>query len=607
MLPTNTMDIKHIISEIKEKDYPTSKYLEAEHRDFSLYTIAQRAIPLNNGLKPVQQRCLWQLRNVSKFEKVAKLTGMVMSIHPHGDCLDFDTEILLADGNYIKIGEWVENKPKVELLITAYDRENGKFISTNATPTNGKIVEELMEIEFENGGIIRSSTDHKFLLSDGFTYITADNLKITNQIKTTSSEMKIKSVKRIELNNPKQLYDISVMDYSNLIVKTNDTNIVIHNSSISDAINQMAGPYCNNISFFDGHGAFGTRIDPTAFGSPRYVAAKFSTFAKEVIFKDWEIVKLKPTYDETDWEPTMLLPLMPVLLLNGIQGIATGYSTMILPRNPKDIIERQIKVLKDQPIDNPLPYSKPIDNWAIRSKDNPNKYAFLGECEVLDSSTATITKLPLGMTHIKLIEMLTASVKKGNILNFINKSKAEVNITVTFKRAALRNKTGEFAARKLGLSSSVTERIIVLDAETSESVVEYNDAAKFIEDYTKWRLGFYPDRYKRLIELNDNELLRLNDIVIAIENDLGAKAKKIKSKNELTELVKSINIQDVEYIISLPIYRFTEDEYNKVKSKIDTLTQENIEYSGIIDDVQKQKDIFINELKEIKRKFKFNK
>lgn len=454
---TRTFNVVNIINEVKNE--PVGTYLESEHRNFAIYTLQQRAIPFFNGLKPVQQRCLWQLRGTSKFEKVAKLTGQVMSIHPHGD------------------------------------------------------------------------------------------------------------------------------------------------ASISDSINQMSGPYCNNVGFFDGHGAFGTRINPTAFGSPRYVSSKISNFSKEVIFKDWEIVELKPSYDETDFEPTMLLPLIPILLLNGIQGIATGYSTTILPRDLKDLIDEQLKVLSGKTAINPIPYSRPIDNKAIRDEEFPNKYQFLGECEVIDTSSAKITKLPFGMTHAKVVESLAKMVEKGGIVDYVDKSKAEINIIVSFKRAALKNKNGEYAARKLKLTTGVTERIIVLDAATSQSVVEYNDAAQFITDYTNWRLTFYPTRYKRLIQLNLADISRLNDVVLAIDNNLGDQAKKIKNKSDLVSFITKIGVVDIEYITSLPIYRFTEEEYDKAKNKISELEKQNADYSDIINDIDRQKTIYIDELKEVKKKY----
>jgi intein/homing endonuclease len=179
---TDTFSVPAIMDNIKEE--AVGAYLESEHRHFAIYTLQQRAIPFFNGMKPVQQRCLWQLRGTTKYEKVAKLTGQVMAIHPHGDCVEYDTEVLLADGSYIKIGEWVEQNPEAELLIKAYDREKGEFVTAEAKPTNGKVVDELVEIEMENGEILKVSTDHKVLLSDGITYIEAKDLTEKHEIKS---------------------------------------------------------------------------------------------------------------------------------------------------------------------------------------------------------------------------------------------------------------------------------------------------------------------------------------------------------------------------------------------------------------------------------------
>ena len=79
------------------------------------------------------------------------------------------------------------------------------------------------------------------------------------------------------------------------------------------------------------------------------------------------------------------------------------------------------------------------------------------------------------------------------------------------------------------MTSSDTESIIVLDSETSLKVILYPDAAIFIKDYTNWRLTFYPIRYKRLIDLNLQEIQKQQDIILAIDNDLGAKAKLFKN------------------------------------------------------------------------------
>jgi len=207
------------------------------------------------------------------------------------------------------------------------------------------------------------------------------------------------------------------------------------------------------------------------------------------------------------------------------------------------------------------------------------------------------------MTHAKVVENLAKMVDKGHIVDYTDKSKDEINIVVAFKRAALKNKNGDYAARKLGLTTGVTERIIVLDSGTSQSVVEYDDAAKFIKDYTQWRLGFFPRRYQRLIQLNLNEISRLNDIVLAIDNNLGGQAKTIRNKSDLVEFITKIGVVDIEYISSLPVYRFTQDEYDKAKNRISELQTQNSDYQSIINDVDRQKNIYIEELKDVKKRF----
>jgi len=453
------INVIELLKKIKEdENAQVSNYLENEHRIFAIYTLQQRAIPYFNGLKPVQQRILWKTRTQKDFEKVAKLTGMVMSIHPHGD------------------------------------------------------------------------------------------------------------------------------------------------ASISEAISQMTGPFCNNEPFFDGDGAFGTKIAPTSFGQARYISARQNNFTKDVVFRDWEIVEMIPTYDEKEEEPYLLLPLVPVLLLNGIQGIATGYSTYILPRDLKDLIDRQILHLQGKEIDNPLPYSKPIDNRAVRDDDNPNKYYFFGEVEILDTSKARITKLPFGMSHADLLKKLSKLIEKHKIRDYVDKSRKEIDIVVTFKKSALKGKKPEHVIRTLGLYTSATERIVVLEPNNSKTIEEYN-AVEFIKDYTDWRLSFYPKRYKRLIKLNEEEIKKLNDIIVAIENDLGKKARDVKNKSELKIICENLGICDTEYISSLPLYRFTIEEYEKTKNRIAELEKEIEEYKKIIADIDLQKRIYIDELKEIRKKY----
>ena len=87
-------------------------------------------------------------------------------------------------------------------------------------------------------------------------------------------------------------------------------------------INTLAAPYGNNVPLLKGDGAFGTLLNPTAYGASRYTSVSLSAFTKDVLFRDIEIIPLVDNYDETQREPKHFLPLVPVVLMNPQEGIA---------------------------------------------------------------------------------------------------------------------------------------------------------------------------------------------------------------------------------------------------------------------------------------------
>jgi DNA topoisomerase-2 len=117
------------------------------------------------------------------------------------------------------------------------------------------------------------------------------------------------------------------------------SNTYLHgDASATEAISLMAAPYCNNICLLAGVGAFGTRVGPTDWGAPRYTYVKKNAYTESLIYQDYDIIPLKENYDGSVMEPKHFLPVIPLVLLNGVSGIAVGWSTEILPRAFKDIV-----------------------------------------------------------------------------------------------------------------------------------------------------------------------------------------------------------------------------------------------------------------------------
>lgn len=384
------------------------------------------------------------------------------------------------------------------------------------------------------------------------------------------------------------------------------TTMSIHpHAEISDVLSNMAGPWSNNIPLFTGIGAFGTMLAPSSFGAPRYTSVKVSDFTKDVIFADIEIIPMQPNYDDTSEEPTHFLPLVPIVLLNPTFGIAGGFQCNILPHDLKDIVESQINYLNGKKIEAPMPYFKPIDCRAISvnvdSKTNNNRYTFEGEFEQLNSSEIRITKLPYGKEHSKFIDHLVKLEEEDKIIGFDDFSKDKINIIVKFSRGFVNNSTRADLVNILKLFNTETDNMNVINFD-GETVLSTN-FVEVIKQFSDWRLGYYYKRYERLLMILEVEIQKLKDIILAINKNVGGIAVKTKSKFELEEFLEAIGIVNLDYISSLPVYRFTEEEKTKTQKKLEEALVKREEYVDLLKDESKRAKVYISELKGVLKKY----
>jgi DNA topoisomerase-2 len=119
--------------------------------------------------------------------------------------------------------------------------------------------------------------------------------------------------------------------------------------SLQGAIVNMAQDFVgsNNINLLVPEGNFGSRLNSKDAASPRYIFTRLSHITTHV-FNTYD----NPLYtylndDNIPIEPEYMLPIIPMVLVNGCEGIATGYSTSIPCYNPKDIIANLIHLLSE--------------------------------------------------------------------------------------------------------------------------------------------------------------------------------------------------------------------------------------------------------------------
>lgn len=370
------------------------------------------------------------------------------------------------------------------------------------------------------------------------------------------------------------------------------------------AANTLAAFYKNNVPLLTGHGSFGTLLEPLSFGAPRYTSIEMSSFAQDALLVDYDIVPMVPNYDDTTVEPEHFLPLVPLVLLNPSQGMAVGFASKIAPRDLSDIIRAQIAHLKDKPVEDVMPFFKPTDDRAVEKKPGKGKntkWTFTGEAKLLSKTSVQISKLPYGISHTDLTDRLNAMLENGKIVDYDDKSKDYVNIIVHFARGVLSGIKDSALLEELGLVSIFHENMNMLDFDGN--TVRNLSFVETVQEFTTWRLQWFIKRYERLLALIQEEIQRYLDIICAIEKNVGSVARKISNKTELIEMLVVYGIVHTEYIAQLPVYRFTEEEKNKVQQKLEEARKKQQEYEELLKSEDKRKQVYVSELTTILKKY----
>merc|ERR1712146_672422 len=128
--------------------------------------------------------------------------------------------------------------------------------------------------------------------------------------------------------------------------------------------------------------------------SPRYIHTYLEELTK-YIFRDEDNPILNYLNDDgVQIEPEYFFPIIPMILVNGTEGIGTGFSTSIPSYDPMKIVENLENLMNDKPIKKMKPWFMNF-RGKIR-KDNEDTYNIFGDYKVLDNNNIIITELPIG-------------------------------------------------------------------------------------------------------------------------------------------------------------------------------------------------------------------
>ncbi|MBK6346876.1 MAG: DNA gyrase/topoisomerase IV subunit A [Bacteroidales bacterium] len=183
-------------------------------------------------------------------------------------------------------------------------------------------------------------------------------------------------------------------------------------ASIGDALVQLG----QKDLLIDTQGNWGNIHTGDNAAAPRYIEARLSKFAIEVVFNP-KTTRWKLSYDGRNKEPVTLPVKFPLLLAQGVEGIAVGLASKILPHNFNELIDASIRILQEKDFD--LLPDFPTGGLADCSRYNEGlrggKVRLRAKINQLDKKTLVITEIPFGTTTGGLIDSIVAASEKGKI------------------------------------------------------------------------------------------------------------------------------------------------------------------------------------------------
>ncbi len=363
--------------------------------------------------------------------------------------------------------------------------------------------------------------------------------------------------------------------------------------SVESSIVNLAQDYTfsNNYPLIDKKGYFGERMETQA-AAGRYIECKMGEVAKLLVFDDMNQVQMVPNYDEKVMEPVGFLPKLPLMLLNGAEGIGTGFSSVIPSFNHKDIIKSMIQVIQTGTPKKIKPWSR---NYTEKiGTDQRGRVLFnMGFAD--EDGTIFITELPRGYDAKKIYKFLNKHIESDFIKDYIDSSvDNDIRIELLFKRGNERSL--KEVINTMGTTSSQVPNYTLI---SEKGVKVLDKVEEIITIFTGQRLEVTKRRYELLILDCKERLGKNNEIIRFIKEKQYAQAEKKANRKDYVAYLTKQKFQYADYLADMAIYRMTKEEVEKRKLMVKDDKAKIIEYTKVFNSPARIKKKLIEELENV--------
>jgi len=363
-------------------------------------------------------------------------------------------------------------------------------------------------------------------------------------------------------------------------------------ASLTQAITGMAQQFVgsNNMNILAPVGQFGSRIHGGKdSASPRYIFTRLCKITR-ILFNAADDEILDRLYDDgTPVEPRYYIPILPMILINGSEGIGTGFSTSIMCHNPLDIVSYIMKKIKGESTADArlFPYYHGYTGDIIPTSDSG--VMFRGMYEKVNDDTICITELPVGYwTHSCNTHLDHLRSEGDTVKSFYDNSNADgVHFTVIF----VPGKLAELEQVKLDHGCCGVHKILKLCTTKTttnmhmfnqdDKLVKYGTATEIIDAYYDVRLHYYSIRKQALIKAIKRRLVVLENKVRYIMGVIDGTITLIGRKRDaLCRVLTDMGFDEIDgdveykYLLRMPMDSVCDENVTKLTNECNILKTE---------------------------------
>ena len=362
----------------------------------------------------------------------------------------------------------------------------------------------------------------------------------------------------------------------------------------------------------DCQGNWGNILTGDSNAAPRYIEARLSKFAKEVVFNP-KTTNWMTSYDGRNQEPVELPIKFPLLLAQGTEGIAVGLASKILPHNFNELIDASIAILqgKDFEIYPDFPTGGYADCTKYMKGQRGGVVKVRAKIDKIDKNTLAITEIPYGKTTHVIIDSILKAKDKGKIKikKIEDLTTKTANILIHLPNDVSPDKTIDalYAFTDCEVSISPNTCVIV---DHKPQFLSVDDVLRYSTEHTKSLLG--QELQIRLDELENEwhyssleKIFFENKVYKILEKDAESWEEQLKAVFEkmLTYqklLKRPIVMEDINKLVEKPVRKISKFDVKAVEEKLRGIEDEMDEVQNHLDHLT---DFTINYFKNLKKKY----